>query len=132
MLDFAQRSNEGFIRLRDVAERQGISKTYLEQIMLMLNKTDFFVTARGYRGGYQLARSPESYGIGEILRVTEGGIGPTDALECQDPSIDRRVSAMVDDVWKGLGAVMADYLDGITLQDLLDRHVETPGFDFCI
>ncbi|MDR2493569.1 MAG: Rrf2 family transcriptional regulator [Coriobacteriales bacterium] len=132
MLDFAEHKNDGFIRLREVAARQGISKAYLEQIMLLLNKTDFFVTARGYQGGYQLARPPRSYTAGEVLRVTEGTLAPVDTAEAPGANIDLRVSAMVDDVWQGLADLVSDYLDSITLQDLLDRHVDTVGFDYCI
>jgi Rrf2 family protein len=131
MLDFAEHANEGHIRLREVADRQGISKTYLEQIMVLLNKADFFNTVRGYQGGYRLSRSPSTYTVGEILRVTEGSISPVEPSDDSEAS-DRRVGIMARDVWDGLGKVVADYLDSLTLQDILDSHRDDGAWDFVI
>ncbi|MDR1422408.1 MAG: Rrf2 family transcriptional regulator [Coriobacteriales bacterium] len=132
MLDFAKHANEGFIRLRDVADRQGISKTYLEQIMVLLNKGDLFTTARGYQGGYQLKRLAREYTIGDILRITEGDLSPVETDECSENVSDRRVSVMATDVWGGLEKVMIDYLDHLTLQDILDAHREEDAYEFFI
>ncbi|MDR1185745.1 MAG: Rrf2 family transcriptional regulator [Coriobacteriales bacterium] len=131
MLDFAEHSNDGYIRLREVADRQGISKTYLEQIMVLLNKADFFNTVRGYQGGYQLSRPANTYSVGDILRITEGSIDPVDILDLSEAS-DRRVGVMAQDVWGGLGKVMAEYLDALTLQDILDAHRDDGAWDFVI
>jgi Rrf2 family protein len=131
MLDFAVHANDGYIRLREVADRQGISKPYLEQIMVLLNKADFFDAIRGSQGGYRLKRPADSYSIGDILRVTEGSIEPVDSLDLSDAS-DRRVGVMAQDVWSGLGKVMADYLNAMTLQDIIDTHREEGAWDFVI
>jgi Rrf2 family protein len=131
MLDFAEHANDGYIRLREVADRQGISKTYLEQIMVLLNKADFFNTVRGYQGGYQLNRPASAYSIGDILRITEGSIDPVDALDLSEAS-DRRVGVMARDVWDGLGKVMAEYLNALTLQDVIDAHRDDGAWDFVI
>jgi Rrf2 family protein len=131
MLDFAEHINDGYIRLREVADRQGISKTYLEQIMVLLNKADFFNTVRGYQGGYQLNRPASAYTVGDILRITEGSIDPVDPPDSSEAS-DRRVGVMARDVWDGLGRVMADYLDSLTLQDILDSHRDDGAWDFVI
>jgi Rrf2 family protein len=131
MLDFAEHANDGYIRLREVADRQGISKTYLEQIMVLLNKADFFNTVRGYQGGYQLNRPASAYSIGDILRITEGSIDPVDALDFSEAS-DRRVGVMAKDVWDGLGKVMAEYLNALTLQDIIDAHRDDGAWDFVI
>ena len=131
MLDFAEHANDGYIRLREVADRQGISKTYLEQIMVLLNKADFFNTVRGYQGGYQLSRPADSYTVGEILRITEGSIDPVEPDDLTGAA-DRRVGVMAKDVWGGLGAVVSDYLDKLTLQDILDSHRDDGGWDFVI
>ncbi|MDR1712782.1 MAG: Rrf2 family transcriptional regulator [Coriobacteriales bacterium] len=133
MLDFAVHANDGFIRLREVADRQGISKTYLEQIMVLLNKADFFTTARGYQGGYQLNRPASKYSVGDILRTTEGGLAPVDEPEnAGEAGSDRRVAVMCGDVWSGLEDVMAEYLDNLSLQDILDSHRESDIWDFVI
>jgi Rrf2 family protein len=131
MLDFAEHTNDGYVRLREVADRQGISKTYLEQIMVLLNKADFFNTVRGYQGGYQLNRPATKYTVGDILRITEGSISPVDPPDISDAS-DRRIGVMVQDVWQGLEDVMTKYLDNLTLQDILDSHRDDASWDFMI
>ncbi|MDR3037337.1 MAG: Rrf2 family transcriptional regulator [Coriobacteriales bacterium] len=131
MLDFAEHANDGYVRLREVADRQGISKTYLEQIMVLLNKADFFNTVRGYQGGYQLSRPANTYSVGDILRITEGSLAPAEAQDYPDAS-DRRVGVMAQDVWQGLENVTTNYLDSLTLQDILDSHREEGGWDFMI
>ena len=66
LLDLAEHANDGFIALKDIAQRQGISKKYLEQIVPILNKTDILKTNRGFQGGYMLAKTPDKYTIGMI------------------------------------------------------------------
>ena len=72
LIDLAEHQNDGFIALKDIAERQGISKKYLEQIIPVLNRSDVLNANRGYQGGYKLAKSPDKYTVGAILldRVT--------------------------------------------------------------
>jgi len=85
LLDLAENRDKGFIALKDIAERQGISKKYLEQIVTLLNRSDILRTNRGYQGGYMLARDPEQYTVGQILRITEGGLCPVSCME-DDPN----------------------------------------------
>jgi Rrf2 family protein len=132
MLDFAEHAHDGFIRLRDVADRQGISKTYLEQIMVLLNKGDLFNTARGYQGGYQLKRPAGEYTVGSILRITEGDLSPVEPEDIAEAGADRRVSLMAADVWHGLEEVVTNYLDSLTLQDVLDKHRGEDAYEFFI
>ena len=81
MLDLAAHQGDGYVALKDIAQRQEISKKYLEQIVPMLSKSDILRTTRGYQGGYRLARAPKDYTVGEILRLTEGGLAPVACLE---------------------------------------------------
>ncbi|MDR0350404.1 MAG: Rrf2 family transcriptional regulator [Coriobacteriales bacterium] len=131
MLDFAEHTNEGYVRLRDVADRQGISKSYLEQIMVLLNKADFFNTVRGYQGGYQLKRPASAYSVGDILRITEGSLAPTEPLDLAEVG-DRRVGVMAQGVWDELEGVLTQHLDSLSLQDILDAHPEKTAWDFVI
>lgn len=124
MLDLAEHKNDGYIALKEIANRQGISKKYLEQIVPLLNKTDFLQTNRGFQGGYMLAKEPDKYTVGDILRVTEGSISPVACLDNEINQCERKEHCMTLDVWKGLYKVIADYLDGITLQDILDKGKE--------
>ncbi len=132
MLDLAEHQNDGFIALKDIAERQGISKKYLEQIIPMLNTPELLRTNRGFQGGYQLAQSPEKYTVGMILRLTEGSLAPVACL-AQEPNIcERSDSCTTLYVWEGLYKVITDYLDGITLQDILDKERENYANNYVI
>ena len=132
LLDLAEHRGEGYIALKDIAKRQGISKKYLEQIIPLLNNTDILVASRGYQGGYMLAKSPDMYTVGDILRITEGSIAPVSCLEGGSSVCDRDDQCMTLYVWEGLEKVIAEYLDSITLQDKLDRHRKDFSFDFII
>ncbi|MCQ4022603.1 MULTISPECIES: Rrf2 family transcriptional regulator [unclassified Ruminococcus] len=124
LLDLAIHADGGYVALKDIAKRQGVSKKYLEQIVPLLNGADYLQTNRGYQGGYKLSKSPDSYTVGEILRTTEGGIAPVSCLEQNPNYCDRSGECMTLNMWKGLYKVMTDYLDGITLQDLIDSQSE--------
>jgi len=110
LLDLAEHKNEGFISLKDISERQGISKKYLEQIVALLSHPDILRTNRGNKGGYMLAKEPDKYTVGQILRITEGGLSPASCLEDDCKTLW---------VWKGLEEAINKYLDSITLQDIL-------------
>ena len=122
MLDLAEHNNGSFISLKDVAERQGISKKYLEQIVPVLNKSDILQTNRGFQGGYKLAREPEKYTVAEILSLTEGSLAPVACLDNNPIECERSADCAMLPVWKGLNDVIYKYLRGITLQDILDKR----------
>jgi DNA-binding IscR family transcriptional regulator len=98
---------------------------------VLLNKADFFNTVRGYQGGYQLNRPVDGYSVGDILRITEGSLDPVEPLDLTEAS-DRRIGVMAQEVWDGLGQVVAGYLDTLTLQDILDAHRDEDMWDFVI
>ena len=132
LIDLAEHQNDGFIALKDIAERQGISKKYLEQIIPVLNRSDVLNANRGYQGGYKLAKSPDKYTVGEILRITEGSLAPVDCA-AQDPvECARGAECVMLPVWQGLNKVINDYLDSITLQDILDREQDRYANDYII
>lgn len=122
MLDLAQHREDGYIPLKTIAERQGISKRYLDQIMMLLNRTGYLKTTRGAQGGYKLAKLPDRYTLGDILRQTEGGFAPLACLESGSEECDRYDHCMARKAWQGLEKVMAEYLDNLTLQDILDQY----------
>jgi Rrf2 family protein len=133
LLDLAEYRDRGFIALKDIAKRQGISKKYLEHIVALLSHANILRTNRGYQGGYMLAKTPEQYTIGQILRITEGNLCPVSCLVDQHNQCERSGSCITLPVWEGLARVVAEYLDGITLQTILDangvgRHLDAkPG-----
>ena len=129
MLALAEHHKEGPVALKDIAARQNISKKYLEQIVALLNRPDFLKTIRGAQGGYMLARTPDKYTVAEILKLSEGSLAPVPNLD--DPS---ETAAAADyqllPLWQGLYDVVNNYLEGVTLQSILDRRMES--FDYSI
>lgn len=121
MLDLALHESEEFVALKDIAERQSISKKYLEQIVPLLNKSNMLKTNRGYQGGYMLSKPPSKYTVGEILRITEGNLCPVACLQYEPNDCPRAEDCMTLFVWQGLYKTITDYLDGITLQDIIDK-----------
>ena len=132
MLDLAQHQSDGYVALRDIAQRQNISKKYLEQIVPVLNKFDILRTNRGFQGGYRLAKSPDQYTVGEILRLTEGNLAPVACLEHEPIECERSGECPTLPVWQGLYRVICEYLDGITLQDILDQQKELLAGNYVI
>ena len=132
LVDLAEHQSEGFVALKDIAGRQNISKKYLEQIVPVLNNSGFLQTNRGYQGGYRLSRTPDKYTVGDILRLTEGSLAPVACLENSPNLCERQNECATLHVWEGLYRVINEYLDGITLQDIIDRKAEMNGNDYVI
>ena len=107
MLDLALNDRGEYISLRDISLRQGITVKYLEQ-------------KRGNSGGYRLARKPEEYTAGEILRAVEGDLSPVACLVGDHNDCERADSCFVLSFWTGLRKLIDDYVDGFTLQDFVD------------
>ena len=131
MLDLAIHRSDGYISLKDIAERQNISKKYLEQIIPLLNRSGFLRTSRGYQGGYMLVEPPSKYTVGEILRLTEGSLAPVSCLDFEVNDCPQQAECLTLPIWKGLYKAVTDYLDGITLQDIIDES-DSNGGDYCI
>ncbi|MCH5303745.1 MAG: Rrf2 family transcriptional regulator [Ruminococcus sp.] len=133
IVDLAEHKNDGYIALTDIAARQNISKKYHEQIVPVFNKSRILQTNRGFQGGYRLAVSPEKCTVGEIIRLTEGSLSPLDCIE-DDNEIrcERRDECMTLYVWQGLKRVITEYLDSITIQDILDKKYESYANDYVI
>ena len=132
MIDLAEHQNGEYISLKTISERQNISKKYLEQIIPVFNKTDFLRANRGSQGGYRLAKEPEKYTIGEILRLTEGALSPVECVD-QDPiECDRSADCVMLPIWQGLSKLINEYLDGITLQDILDQQRDRYVYNYII
>ena len=125
MLDLAQHQGEGVTALKDIAARQDISKKYLEQIIPLLSRAGLLQTTRGIHGGYRLTREPKDYTLGEILRATETGLAAVACMEENAPQCPRAGDCLTRPVWKELDRVVGTFLDGVTLEDVLDGKV--PG-----
>ena len=130
MIDLAEHQSEDFIPLKVIAERQEISEKYLESIIKLLVKAKLLNGLRGKGGGYQLTRAPEQYTVGSILRLTEGTLAPVACLEDGAASCPRMASCRTLPLWQGLNKVINDYLDNVTLADLVQS--DTAGNDYII
>lgn len=116
MIELAGKSNNEYIPLKDIAERQQISVKYLEKIVAMLNKAGFVQSNRGNNGGYKLAKEPKEYKVGDILRAAEGDLAPTG---CVTENCVRKDKCKTFEFWQGLDKAIESYVDSTTLQDLL-------------
>ena len=132
LLDLAEHRENGFIALKELAERQEISKKYLEQIIPMLTKGNVLRTSRGTMGGYMLARTPEKITVGEVLRLTEGSLSPVACVDEDPIECARCADCPTLPVWQGLARVISEYLDSITLQDILDQQRSRVSNDYVI
>ena len=124
LLDLAEHKNKGFIALKEIAERQKISKQYLEQIILIMNNSNLLRASRGKQGGYILAKEPSDITVGHILRIAEGNLSSIACLESNVNQCEMADTCKTLFIWKELNKVIADYLDSVTLQDILNKHQE--------
>lgn len=121
MFDLAQHYGEGPIALKNIAERQFISEHYLEQLISALRKANLVKSVRGAQGGYILAREPENITIGDIIRVLEGPIAPSECVSEEEPEeCHRQEICVTRTVWKRIRDSIADVLDSITLADMIE------------
>lgn len=130
MIDLAEHQADGFIPLKVIAQRQGISEKYLENIIKLLVKDKLLTGIRGKGGGYRLEKAPEEYTVGSILRITEDSMAP---VACLEPSADvctRAAECRTLPMWRGLDKLIRDYFENITLADLM--HNEPGGYDYVI
>lgn len=122
MLDLAENSNGDYIAMRKIAERQGISLKYLERILPVLTQNRIIEGVQGKGGGYRLTRMPEEYKIGDVLRLTEGDLAPVSCLECGAEPCERAKECRTLPMWTNLHDMITDYLDSVTLADLLNGN----------
>lgn len=130
MVDLAEHQADGFIPLKVIADRQEISEKYLESIIKLLVKARLLNGLRGKGGGYQLTKAPEQYTVGSILRLTEESLAPVSCLEQDAVSCPRMAECRTLPLWQGLNKVINDYLDNITVADLMRQ--DTAGNDYVI
>ena len=120
MIDLGEHNTGEYIRLKDISERQGITFKYLEQIMPMLTKAGYVKSYRGNNGGYLLAKRPEDYIVGDILRTTEGSLVPIPCLADMPNQCERNEKCTTLAFWEGLNKVINDYINKYTLADLME------------
>ena len=105
--------------MKEIAEAEGISQKYLESIMTILSKAGFVDAVHGKGGGYRLNRSPESYTVGSILKLTEGGLSAVSCTSQGAAACSRTECCQAKPMWDKLDKMIDDFFEGITIGDLL-------------
>ena len=123
MIDLAEHQAEGLIPLKVIAQRQEISEKYLESIIKLLVKARLLTGLRGKGGGYKLTKAPEQYTVGSILRLTEESLAPVACLGQDADACPRMAQCRTLPLWQGLDKVIHDYLESVTIADLMEQSV---------
>ena len=121
MLDMAQNQKNGPVALKDIAERQNVSKKYLEQIALFLSQEGILQGTRGHQGGYRMVAKPADCTVYQILEIVEGSMHPVACLDHSPNDCERCNGCETLFIWEGLDKVIQEYLKSMTLQDVLDK-----------
>lgn len=128
LFDLAMHSGEGAIALKSVAQRENISEKYLEHLFASLKKSGLIHSVRGAQGGYRLARPAEDITLGDIIRVLEGPIAPTDCVADEGGiSCERSGSCVMRSIWCRVRDEINGILDGITLADIVEEEKKAAG-----
>ena len=127
LLDIAQHQKDGYVSMKCIAERQNISKKYLEHFTTHLAKAGLLEIKRGNQGGYRLLAEPKDITLADILNLTEGSLRAVACLEHTPNRCERCSFCMTLPAWEGLDKVVNDYLTSVTLQDLLDQAKPQPS-----
>lgn len=119
MIDLAEHNSGASIPLADIADRQEISEKYLESIVAVLSREGLVAGIRGKGGGYRLTRPPETYRVGDILRLVDGSLAPVSCLDSGESLCTRADRCKTLPMWSCLNQLVLAYFSAITLADLL-------------
>jgi len=129
MYELARRQSGGPVALKDIADSQGLSLNYLEQLFRPLRRAGLVLSTRGVHGGYVLGREPDSITVGDVVRVLDGPIAPSDCVlhgaEGED-RCDMSSSCVARGVWEKVRDAVEVVLDGISLESLLASGDNAP------
>jgi Rrf2 family iron-sulfur cluster assembly transcriptional regulator len=129
MLDLAIHHTNSPVTREDIAARQSLPATYLAQLFAALTKAGLVDSVRGPGGGYVLGRSAEEISVGEIIRAVEGPVLPVDCVG--DTRCIRAGRCTLRQLYRGLGVVIEEYLDDVSLGSLVGAQAEADRFLPC-
>ena len=121
MVDMAKQSSDKYIPLKEIAERQQISKKYLETIVKELANAKLVAGVSGKGGGYALSRAPEDYTVGEILEVTESSLAVVACLDKNAAKCLRSKICATLPMWSEFNELVHNYLYSKKLSDLIEK-----------
>ena len=124
MIDLAEHAGEGYIPLKEIAERQGISKKYLEIIVRDLVAGGLITGVSGKGGGYRLCRAPEEYPVGEIIERMEGSLATVACLSCDAAPCPRASSCQTLPLWSEYDKLTHEFFYGKRLSDLIGNRLQ--------
>ena len=127
LVDLAENQGDGYITLKEVAERQEISEKYLEIIVKDLVRAGILEGLRGKGGGYRLGHPAEQIKVMDVLCTLEGDLAPVACLADGSKPCSRAADCRTLPLWKGLNEVVSSYLSKFTVQDLI--HKDPDSFD---
>ena len=130
LTDLAEHQSDGYVSLKEVADRQEISEKYLEAIIRILVKDGILIGLRGKGGGYRLSQSPDHFSVYRVLQLTENSLAPVSCLEANATSCARMVDCRTFPLWQGLDQVISEYLGRYTIADLMQAG--QPGDEYII
>ncbi|HVL77449.1 MAG TPA: Fe-S cluster assembly transcriptional regulator IscR [Noviherbaspirillum sp.] len=125
MIDLALRQDNGPVTLSGISQRQEISLSYLEQLFGKLRRHEIVDSVRGPGGGYMLARRAQDVTVADIIIAVDEPIDATQCggkENCGSGSHEHGTRCMTHDLWATLNAKMVEYLDSVSLQDLVDQQ----------
>ena len=100
MFELAKKHGSGTMSLKDIAKKQDLSETYLEQLISHLRKAGLVNSIRGAQGGYELSRAPSEISVGEIIRTLEGPLAPSDCVLDGEPECTRADCCVTRPIWE--------------------------------
>ena len=119
MVELAKNDSDSYVPLKDIAERQGISKKYLEIIVKELVTAGLVKGVSGKGGGYRLSRKPEEYNVGEILDATESSMAVVACLEQGAEACPRAAECDTLPMWSELNDIIRGYFSSKKLTDII-------------
>lgn len=126
LLDIATHQRDGYVPMKDVAQRQQISKKYMETFTAHLSSAGILGIRRGKEGGYRLLVPPSEVSLLDILRCVEDSLHAVACLECKPNRCPRAPYCISLPAWEGLDRVVQEYLSSVTLQTLIDQAPPQP------
>lgn len=121
MIDMAENGGDGYLPMKEIAARQEISLKYLEKILPGLVEAGYLEGVHGKGGGYRLLKKPEECRVSDILCVTDGSLLPVSCQMISSGTCERSSECRTLPLWSGLSEVITEYLDGVTIADLMKQ-----------
>jgi Rrf2 family cysteine metabolism transcriptional repressor len=122
MFELAKKHGSGTMSLKDIAKKQELSETYLEQLISHLRKAGLVNSIRGAQGGYELSREPSEISVGEIIRTLEGPLAPSDCVLDAEPECTKADYCVTRPIWEKIMESINSVIDSITLQDMVNDY----------